>query len=349
MIKTKKSAIKIPRKLQRAAFSALLMAILLTSLWIARAVSTVNLPTSEHPVEFFANQQRDDLQLAFEKAFQSAKKSILVIIYTINDPQIIKTLKQKAEEGIDVQVICDSKASYNAQKKLGPKVKTLRRASPGLMHQKIVVIDERDCWIGSANFTTDSLRVHGNLVTAMRSEAMAKTIIEKSKEMPKKGRSTPFFKSEYLFNNQKMELWFLPDNPEALDRLKNLIRGAEKTMRIAMFTWTHPGITQEVIDAKKRGVDVQVVIDHYAGKGSSAEVVKMLKDSGVNTRLSQGNALLHYKLLVRDGNVLVNGSANWTRAAFSQNDDCFIVLHDLTEKQRNKLDDLWSIIWGEAK
>lgn len=345
----KKRKTIFPKRVRQAAFSVALTAIVLLTMWLVHAVTHVPLPSSDQPILFYANQDRDDLHLAYEKAFKNAKRSILVVVYSLNDPHMIKLLKDSAERGLDVQVICDAKASKGVHKKLGNKVKTLRRSGPGLMHQKITVIDDSDCWIGSANMTADSLRMHGNLVTAMKCEAMAQTIFEKIQGMGKTGKSDPFPTTEYLFGNQKVELWFLPQNPEALPRLKRVIREAAKTLRVAMFTWTHPELTEEIVEAHAKGVDVQVAIDYYAGKGSSAETVKMLQEAGVNVRLSPGGALLHYKMLIQDGKVLVNGSANWTRAAFKQNDDCFLVINDLSQEQQKKLDRVWRTIWNEAK
>ena len=43
-----------------------------------------------------------------------------------------------------------------------------------------------------------------------------------------------------------------------------------------MFTWTRPDLAKEIISAANRGVDTEVVIDYYAGKGAGENVVKML-------------------------------------------------------------------------
>ena len=45
-----------------------------------------------------------------------------------------------------------------------------------------------------------------------------------------------------------------------------------------------------------------------------------------------------------DEKILVNGSANWTRSAFSRNGDCFLILHDLDDEQRKKMKKLWHVI-----
>jgi cardiolipin synthase len=66
-------------------------------------------------------------------------------------------------------------------------------------------------------------------------------------------------------------------------------------------------------------------------------------------RLNTGNKLLHYKFAYIDETILVNGSANWTNAAFKVNDDYFIVLYPLTPEQQAKMNKLWSVIVKESE
>ena len=336
------------RTIKRSFASALIGIIIVLFCWAGQELTAVRMPQAEHPAELYSNQTRDDLKRIHLTAINSAKESILLIVYTLSDSQIIEALRQKADQGIDVRVICDAKASPQSKKRLGQKVDTLKRSAPGLMHQKILVIDKKDCWIGSANMTSESLRMHGNLVVAMHHPDIAEMIIAKSLGMEQKGRADPYPHREFLLGDQEVSLWFLPDNPDAIFRLRRMIDSATKTLRIAMFTWTHPVLTKAVIDAHERGIDVEVAIDHYSGKGASAEVVKRLADAGIPTRLSPGGALLHHKFMYLDSNTLVNGSANWTRAAFTQNDDCFIILNNLTQEQHTRMEDLWKTIWNES-
>src|SRR6185312_8334306 len=93
----------------------------------------------------------------------------------------------------------------------------------------------------------------------------------------------------FLLQDQLMELWFLPENPDAVDRIMQLLREAQKTIRVAMFTWTRKDFADEIIRAYRRGVDVRVAIDYHSGKGASAEVVHLLSAAGVPTSLSTSN------------------------------------------------------------
>ncbi|WP_068468068.1 phospholipase D-like domain-containing protein [Candidatus Protochlamydia phocaeensis] len=314
----------------------------------APAPEQVRLPASNEAVQLYSNQTNDDLTNLYLSAIQSAKKSITFVIYALMDPQIIAALQQKSEEGVPVYIVCDAKASMGISRKL-PKATIVRRIGQGLMHQKILIIDETQILLGSANMTTDSLRVHGNLVMGIENPALAQAMTAKAKSMDEEGHSTPLPHIETQAGPQKVELWMLPDDPQAAKRVIELLRSAKKTIRVAMFTWTRTDFTQELIDAAKRGVQVEAVIDRYSGKGASAKIVRMLDQAGISVRLSTGHGLLHHKFAYIDGNILINGSANWTNNAFKNNDDYFVVLYPLTTEQQTKMNQLWQTIQRQSE
>lgn len=349
-MKKKRLSSKPPfsKKFKKTLFSLFVGLILSFFAWTTDSINTVELPHADQPPLFYSNQTRDDLQKIYLKAIQEAKKSILLIIYGLTDDAVIAQIKQKAEEGIDVQIICDCKASPNLEKKIGSGVKLLKRMGKGLMHLKILVIDGTQTWIGSANLTSESLKMHGNLVMAMDCPAFASAIYTKADTLTEYDPCEATSSQNFVFGDQQTELWFLPDNRKASVRIKDLIRSAKKTIKIAMFTWTRQDFAKEVVEAHKRGVHVEAVIDHNSSKGASAAVVETLRKGGVPIHISQGTGLLHHKFMLIDGKILENGSANWTKAAFTQNDDCFMILNNLTPPQKNLLKNLWKVIWQES-
>ncbi len=318
--------------------------------WVADTITEVRFPDINQPSLLYSTETKDDLGLTMSRAIDQAKESVTLVIYTLTDPAIIKSLKKKSQENCSVTVICDAKTSPDIEQTLGTHVKIVKRFIDGLMHQKILIIDGQQTWIGSANMTGASLRHHNNLVTAIDSQSVALAAITKANSYTASDRLKGIGHHTFKVGGQKLELSFLPDDTIALDRIKNLIQSADKTLRIAMFTWTRLDLAQAVINAKKRGVDVQVAIDSNSSAGASEKVVALLKKNGVPLKFNRGGAsLLHHKFMYIDGKTLVNGSANWTKAAFEKNDDCFIIMHDLTEDQRQFMDRLWQIIDSETK
>jgi cardiolipin synthase A/B len=347
-MRTRRPKKKKLRGFRQSFLSLIVTLILFAFYWAGEQLTTATLPSSNDPPYLYSNQCHDDLQLTLTSAIQEAKQSILLIIYTLTDSKIINSLNEKSEQGIDTRVIYDGKASPFADRRLGPKVKVLKRFGDGLMHLKILVIDGVQTWIGSANMTGDSLKMHGNLIMAMQSSALGEAIKSKADAIPEAGRGLSCPHSNFLIGGHAVELWFLPDDPQALARLKTLISTAKKTIRVAMFTWTRMDLAEAVVEAANRGIKVEVVLDHYSANGASSKIAKFLKKSGIPTYFNQNNGLLHHKFLYVDNQTLVNGSANWTKAAFTKNDDCFVVLNNLSDKQQSQLDSLWDILLKES-
>ncbi len=347
-MKQRKKRSTLNRRLQKAILSLMSALCIAAFFWLTSTVSVVPQPSITKPTELYSNQLSHDLRSTFSQAIRDAQKSVFLTIYSLTDRTLINDLRNKSEEGVDVTVIYDHQASAGVHKKLGQKVKATSRKGRGLMHQKILVVDDVKSWIGSANFTPTSLRSYGNLVTGFYCSELANALQRKAAALANEGKYSVTHPSEHIISGQKVELWFLPDASDAIDRVKNMIRTATKTIKIAMFTWTRQDFANEVIKANKKGVDVEVVIDRNSGQGASSIIVELLRVNRLKVRVSQGSELLHHKFMIVDDQVLINGSANWTKAAFTQNDDCFIILHDLNDEQRIFLDRLWKVIINES-
>ncbi|GAB4226212.1 MAG: phosphatidylserine/phosphatidylglycerophosphate/c ardiolipin synthase family protein [Chlamydiales bacterium] len=312
--------------------------------YIANSIATPQLPSRSHPSQLYATEKKDDLRLVFGTAMDKAKKSIFLVMYALSDHNMIQILNQKAHDGIDVTIVCDANASKHTIPKLVDSIKVYKEKPKGIMHQKLLVIDQKTVFIGSANMTTESLRLHGNMVLGLYHPNLAKIIMEKGKDLAK---PVPAHHID-INKKQSLALWFLPDNSDAIDQLKALIQSAQKTIRVAMFTWTRRDLAEEIIAAHQRGVNVEVVIDKYAGRGSSRFIVSKLKEGGIPVKLSQGSSLLHHKLMYIDDETLIDGSANWTKAAFTQNYDCFFILKGLSKKQKEVLKTVWNEIANDT-
>lgn len=307
------------------------------------------LPETNQTPLLYGNQVQNDMGKSLVTAIDQAKSSIILMVYTLTDRRIIAALNRKAEENIPVEVVVDGKASSQVEARLSPKIKLLKRFGNGLMHLKILVIDKQQVWLGSANMTSDSLHMHGNLMAAVMSPPLAEAITAHAESLQPDGITRAPTAAAFLLGGQKMEIWFLPDYGRAVNYLKQLIHSAKKTIRVAMFTWTRHDLAHALVDAKRSGVDVQVALDQYAAKGAGATVVQILQRGGIPVRVSSGTPLLHYKMMEIDEKILISGSANWTRSAFTQNDDCFIVLHSLTEEQRTTLENVWKVLQSETR
>ncbi len=315
--------------------------VLLFCFWFVSHSFAPNLPKPEDPIRLYSNQCQQDLRYTLLEAIQGAKSSVYLVMFGLSDGAIISALSKKLEEEIPITVYYDVKGSPKVEKFLeGGDIHPVKL--PGLMHQKILILDDETVFIGSANMTSASLRMHDNLVIGLQNKKIAHFLKEHRPLTPGYLRAT--------VGGQEVEIWLLPDpRGHALSDLRKKIRSAHKSIRIALFTFTHPQLLEEVIQAHKRGVSVSVVVDMHSSFGASAKTVDALKRSGIQILVSKGVQLLHHKFIYIDERILITGSANWTKSAFYKNSDCIVALSSLNTEQKKFMSQLWTQIETNAK
>ncbi|MDN3506878.1 MAG: phosphatidylserine/phosphatidylglycerophosphate/cardiolipin synthase family protein [Simkaniaceae bacterium] len=267
------------------------------------------------------------------RALKSAKSSIHMQIYGLTDPDLIALLGKKQAEGLDIQIFYDKRASARLPLLAYP-VK-----SSGLMHRKILVIDQSQIFIGSANCTPQSLKMHDNLVLGLKDEKMADFF-------------TQSIDSDHIFDlqGQILSAHLLPDfEGKALPDLCDQIDLAKTSIHIAMFTLTHPQIVEKLIAAKKRGVSITIAIDRYTALGASKKSIQQLINAGATVLTSQGSQLLHHKWAWIDKSTFILGSANWTGAAFEKNQDCLLIMKNLAPGHQKTLAKVWKAVEKQSK
>lgn len=313
-----------------------------------KAMTRVELPTSKRPVVFYSSQTGQDLRDHYLAAVNQAEHSITLIIFTMRDRKIIQALNMKAQKGVDVTVIYDAKGADNLDRQLSDDIKKVKRNPQGITHQKILIVDRKMVLIGTSNMTTSSLKYYVNLVNGFWSPELGEWLSTKL-DILKSFNEGPGGLSRLTLGRQELELWFLPTGQRAPERIIELIRSAQSSLRIAMFTWTRLDFAEEVIQAHKRGVDVKVMIDKQSGYGASVRVIETLKAAGVPLYFNLGKGLMHAKTMTIDNKILVNGSANWTKSAFTRNDDCFWVLWLLTPEQQRFMNHFWNLVFSHTE
>lgn len=330
--------------MRRSKLHLLLLLLVLLLSWLQGASFTQEIPEDGEPIHLYSTAT-DDLKHLYLQAFRNARESITLMIFTLTDPAIIQTLRDKSEEGVAVTVICDAKGSPGLSKKLGKKIPLIRTIDKGLMHLKIATIDNTLTLLGSANLTGESLQLHSNLTLAIPSPAFAAYTTQKANSLSQETENTPLPYQQFRIADQPTSLTFLPDDHQGTSRLLKLINSAQKTLRVAMFTFTRTDLADALLAAKNRGVNVQVALDQGNLSGFGARIVDRLKEANVPLSIYTGPGLLHHKFVWIDNTTLAAGSANWTKAAFKDNADCILFLDNLTPQQNDALTTLWNEIY----
>jgi phosphatidylserine/phosphatidylglycerophosphate/cardiolipin synthase-like enzyme len=102
---------------------------------------------------------------------------------------------------------------------------------------------------------------------------------------------------------------------------------AKRTIQAQAYSFTSAPIAKALLDAHKRGVKVQVILDksQRSDKYSSAD---FLANQGVPVVIDANHAIAHNKVIIIDGEVVLTGSFNFTKAAQERNAENLLMIRD---------------------
>lgn len=127
------------------------------------------------------------------------------------------------------------------------------------------------------------------------------------------------------------EAGFSPEGT-ALQLVLKTITTAQHEIRLMGYSFTSPEVVRSLIAAKRRGVDVRVVLDWKAnaGKNNSAgrAAMNLLAGAGIPVRTANAWKILHDKVIIADGRNTQVGSFNYSRAADRSNSENVLVVWD---------------------
>ncbi|KAF9105836.1 hypothetical protein BGX27_009425 [Mortierella sp. AM989] len=111
---------------------------------------------------------------------------------------------------------------------------------------------------------------------------------------------------------------FFPSE-ESFQHLINTLNRASKTLDICVFTITDDQVSNAVIRAHERGVQVRIITDDDKADDQGSDARRMAKQNDIPVRVDGSPSHMHHKFMIIDNSLVVNGSYNWTKGARYQN------------------------------
>lgn len=156
-----------------------------------------------------------------------------------------------------------------------------------------------------------------------------------------------------------VEVLFAPTGDKRIlqNRIADEIGAAKKEVVVAMYQFTSTRIADALVRAKKRGIDVRVLIDgcQEADSGPWDDAIQALEKGGVSIRrvFADGNkkkgrndnqrARFHHKFCVIDGERVIAGSYNWTVQGDEDNHENLLILTGKTTATtyHQRFEEIW--------
>jgi len=107
--------------------------------------------------------------------------------------------------------------------------------------------------------------------------------------------------------------------------LINWISRANKSIYVMVMCITADELADSLIDAYNRGINVTIIIDdmYKTSKGSDYEEIL---NAGIDIRSDNSWRLMHHKVMIIDGYIIVTGSYNWSASAEDKNWENIVIL-----------------------
>lgn len=142
-----------------------------------------------------------------------------------------------------------------------------------------------------------------------------------------------------------VQVGFSPEG-NALQLVLKTIESAQQEIRLMGYSFTSPEVVSALVRAKRRGVDVRIVLDEKGNRSKASQAaMNIAVNAGIPLRTNGRYAIMHDKVIIVDNHTVEAGSFNYTRAADRSNSENVLILRDAPEVAKIYLQH-WNARWG---
>jgi len=128
---------------------------------------------------------------------------------------------------------------------------------------------------------------------------------------------------ERQLNLKVLGVYFSPKG-RCEEQLLYWINRANTSIHVLIYSFTLDSVSDALIEAHSRGVDVKVVFEE--GQITKYSEYQKLKAAGVSVRNDTNPKLMHDKVMIIDGIIVVTGSYNYSANAENYNNENMIII-----------------------
>lgn len=141
-----------------------------------------------------------------------------------------------------------------------------------------------------------------------------------------------------------VQVGFSPEG-SALQLVLKTIESAQHEIRLMGYSFTSPEVVSALVRAKRRGVDVRIVIDEKSNRSKASQAaMNVVVNAGIPLRTNGRYAIMHDKVIIVDNHTVEAGSFNYTRSAASRNSENVLVINEMPEVAQTYLQH-WQSRW----
>lgn len=285
------------------------------------------------PTSPLASQETGGVDEKLVRSIDSARLTLDVAIYNISLRSVRDAIIRAHERGVQVRLVMESsnRDGFASQAMQEAGIQILGDRREGLMHNKFVVIDRTEIWLGSLNFTYSGTFEENNNLIHIRSPRVAENYTKEFEEMfvdDKFGgdivAATP--NQVTVVENTVVETYFSPDDGVAA-HIFNLLKNASESIYFMAFSFTSDEIGAIIREKAAEGLAVAGVMDAEQVKINIGTEFDPFTQTRLDVYLDGNQGFMHHKVMIIDEEIVITGSYNFSRSAEIRNDENMIFIY----------------------
>jgi phosphatidylserine/phosphatidylglycerophosphate/cardiolipin synthase-like enzyme len=286
------------------------------------------------PTSSLASQKTGGPDGPLAAAIDAARLSVDVAAYSLSLNSIRDALLRAHDRGVRVRMVMESDNLDNSdpQKLVDAGIPILGDRREALMHNKFIVIDNSEVWMGSMNFTDSGTYADNNNLMRIKSVKMAENYAKEFEEMfiddkfgPDVVSKTP--NPRVTIDGTPIDVYFSPDD-HILASFVDLVNNAQHSIYFMAFSFTTDEIGDAVRARAHEGVTVAGVMENEQVNSNIGTEFDAFKQAGLDVLRDGNPGQMHHKVMIIDQSIVIFGSYNFTNSAESKNDENLLVVYN---------------------
>ena len=286
------------------------------------------------PTNPIASQGTGGVDGPLVQSIDNARLSIDVAAYSISLNRVRFALIDAHNRGVTVRMVMESSNMDRSdpQALIEAGIPIIGDEQPGLMHDKFIVIDKSEVWLGSMNFTDSGTYEDNNNLMRVLSTKLAENYTTEFEEMftdnlfgENVRAATPHPK--LTIDNVDIKNYFSPDDG-VLNVLAPLLNSAQESIYFLAFSFTSNELGDIVRKKAEAGLTVQGVMDEEQVKTNQGTEYDPFLQAGLDVRMDGIDGLMHHKVFIIDEKIVVLGSYNFSQSAETRNDENVLIIYN---------------------
>ena len=273
-------------------------------------------------------------------AINNAKSTIDIAMFGYENVEDIEKaiLNAQNKRNVMVRIVYDlnskNESYYKDTLKLISKIKYSKADSTNskddkLMHNKFIIVDNKEVLTGSTNLTDSCINgFNSNILVKIKNKDVANAYLTEFEQMYEGKFHNKKEVNNYenvKMDNFNINVYFSPKYDVIVNKIIPFVKNSKKNIYIPIFYLTHKELINALIEAKRRNVDVYILMDATSANHRSSKV-DLLRKNKIKVKVENMAGKMHTKAMVIDEKYVILGSMNYSYSGVNKNDENTLIL-----------------------